>query len=294
MNVYVTGNACLKFLTGLYSGLVFGGHITSLGALSIVLSAYLITGVEPAPEAIAIAYLMPLIAYCINYYKELEKDALTNPERVMYLSRRVKVYPVLIAAYVILLILLLAASMNIYLISFVLALVVLSALYDRLFKGLTRTVPGFKNVFTSAIWASGTFIVVFYHHLDLSYAIILLVLFIFLRIFINTIFCDLKDMESDKAEGLKTYPVILGKARLLQYLKVLNGLSCLLIIAGIVTGIFPVYAVAFFISLLYAACYLNIAETADVDGIRLMASKVVDLEVLLWPAALYICMGLAI
>jgi len=61
-------------------------------------------------------------------------------------------------------------------------------------------------------------------------------MFIFFKAFIVQIFLDIKDIESDRKEGLRTFPIIIGKEKTLIILSISN-----LIVTITVPIIFSLY-----------------------------------------------------
>ncbi len=204
--------ALSKYIAALKNEFVYGGHLTALGAPVKVLTVSILLNVPVSIPLLFIAYLAPLIVYSVDHYQSLEKDMATNLERTMYLTEKVGILPYLIAFYVALLVISLALFANLGLILLTAMLGLYGIMYSTVFKGLTKQIPGFKNIFTSGIWAIGvTFGLPLYYSLPLSPFYVFAFLFIFLRSLGNVVFFDLKDVGSDAAEGLKTVPVLLGK-----------------------------------------------------------------------------------
>ena len=118
-------------------------------------------------------------------------------------------------------------------------------MYSTVFKGLTKKIPGFKNIFTSGIWATGAaFGLPLYYSLPLDSVYVFVFMFLLLRSLGNVIFFDLKDVRSDAIEGLKTVPVLLGRKRTVMLLKAMNLISFLPLVAGVYLHIMPVYTLS--------------------------------------------------
>jgi 4-hydroxybenzoate polyprenyltransferase len=263
-----------------------------LASVTIILSIALFLNINLDLQVLAIAYLLPLMVYSYDYYKDLEKDVATNPERAEHVSRGLKTYPIKLAASGALLILLLVVSMNIKLILFMLILVAAGALYGK-FKSLTKIVVGFKNVYTALIWASfGAFLLLFYYSMDFSLVFVLLFMLVFLKTLLNIIFFDLKDIEADRENGIKTVPVLIGKDSTLKLLQYLNILAFLPLIAGVVLGLLPVYSLIMLLFWAYDYYYLKNAEDIDGKGLRTTSCMMADIEFVIWPVLVFV--GIAV
>lgn len=267
--------------------IVYGGHLTAFGAPMKVLFMATLMEIRVNLPLLLIAYLATLIVYSADYYRSIEKDRLTNPNRAAFLSNRAGIRPYLF--YAALLLAALALFANQGLIITILVLTLLGVMYSTAFKGITRKVPGFKNAFTSGIWASGvSFGLLSYYSLPLDCAFVLLFLFLFMRSLGNVIFFDLKDVESDASEGLKTLPVMLGRVRTVRLLQAMNALSFLPLVAGILLGIIPQYAL--FMTALAVFTHYNVGRASGVEAQHLgyMYYMLADLETIFWPALLAI------
>lgn len=278
---------------GIFAGLryefIYGGHLVSLGAPAYVLSVSMLMGMEPVKQLLLISYLMPLIVYNYNYFGEMDSDESTNPERVHYVRSKAALYPLIILCYMAIL----AAALFLYanwgLIEFVSILVAGGVLFTVILKSFTKKIPCFKNAYTALIWAfGGTFFPVFYLSLHVGWFFILVFLFMYSRSIANVIFFDLKDMEGDKAKGLKTLPALVGKERTLHFLYALNIVGFVPLLLGIYMGVIPVYGLSLLLLLAYTFYYLRRAETASDRELRAVSYTLADAEFLLWPVLLFL------
>ena len=268
---------------------IFGGYLTSLGLPAFVLSVSILLNSSIDWPVLAIAYLTPLIVYSYNYYGELERDLATNPERAMYLRKKVSLYPFILGAYFLLLGLLLVEFANPVMIIFVLILLFCGIFYTLLFKDMTKDIPGFKGVYIASVWAlAGAFIFNFHYQLSWGLFSVLIFLFIFLRGIINVTFFDIKDIASDAAHGLKTLPVLLGRERTLAFLHLLNVLAFIPLVVGVYLGIIPLYGLSLLVFYFYDLYYLKKAGTINKKDLRVLSYTLADAEFILWPLMLII------
>lgn len=237
--------------------------------------------------------MTPLIIYSYNYYGELEKDLTTNPERAVHLGKKVQYYPYIIGSYLTLLALLLLLYASYVMIVFVLILVFCGIFYTVLLKDITKVVPGFKGVYIAFVWAlAGAFLFNIHYAINFNIFHFLMFLFIFLRGMINVTFFDIKDIEGDGKQGLKTIPVILGKERTLKYLHLLNAISFIPLFIGIYLKVIPVYALSLTLLFIYDLFYLKKADTESSKKIRMISYTMADAEFILWPVLLVIASAL--
>ncbi len=275
-----------RFIATLQDELIYGGFLTSLGSPILVVCTALMLNASPGLPLLAVAYLMPLVVYSFNFFAELEKDHTTNPERSRLAFQKARIYPLMIVLYVLLMgAVLLYTSLTLAI--FTAALVYGGILYSLVFKGLTKKIPGFKNAYTSLIWAcDGAFFLAFYDPAYVSPACIFIFFFIFIKSLVNTIFFDIKDVEADRAEGLKTIPAVLGKDKALPLLRALNPSAFAPLLAGFLAGMLPAFSLSLLALFPYTRWYLKKAEWSGSTEIRRMSYTLAEAEIILWPALL--------
>ena len=272
---------------------VYGGYLTSLGCPAFVFCISILLNTSIDWPVLLIAYLTPLIIYSYNYYGELEKDMATNPERAVHLGKKVKYYPYLIGSYLALLGLVLLLYASYVMIVFVLILVFCGIFYTVILKDITKVIPGFKGVYIAFVWAlAGTFFFNIHYSISFNLFHILMFLFIFLKGMINVTFFDIKDIDGDMEQGLKTIPVILGKELTLKYLHLLNVFAFIPLFIGIYLKVIPLYAISLTALFFYDNYYLKKADVANGKNLRMISYTLADAEFILWPVLLLIARAL--
>ncbi|MGF7119108.1 4-hydroxybenzoate polyprenyltransferase [Methanobacterium oryzae] len=158
-----------------------------------------------------------------------------------------------------------------------------------MFKDLTKKIPAFKNVFTAMIWASGgAFFPLFYYSANINLSFIIMFLLIFLRVMINVIFFDLKDIDNDSTNGIKTLPVVLGKKSTINILNTINVIAFVPLILGIYFSIINFSAISLLIFCFYGYFYINKANSASSNELESTAHTLADTEFIMWPLVLII------
>ncbi|HMK47529.1 MAG TPA: UbiA family prenyltransferase [Methanocella sp.] len=274
---------------GFKDELIYGAHFTAIVCPSLILVVSMLTDVNITITGIAIAYLIPLIIYTLNYNMEMDTDRITDLNRVLYILSRKKIFPYLLAIYLSILVLLILILFNFNFSIFVLFTLSGGLLYTSVFKILTKVIVGFKSIFISAVWAyTGAFFLLFYNSIRLEDYNLLIFVFIFLKIFINVVFFDIKDIESDAVKKLKTVPIILGKDHALAALHLINLIALVLLLAGVCTHLLPVFSLSLTIFYFYSAYYLIKGKTASGGSLLNYSYIMADAEFILWPIVLFI------
>ena len=278
-----------KSFSNLLNEVMYGGYHAALNSPMLLLSVSILLNTKCDIQIMAMSYLLPLIVYSYDYYKDLKKDNAVNSERTAFLSEKSKKYPLILTSYILTLIFLIFLFSNVKLTLFIMGLVVSGILYTTAFKGVTKRIPFFKNIYTAITWAmGGTFFLIFYYSMGITTPFLLIFLVIFIRILINIIFFDLKDIDADRNEGLKTLPAILGKKKSINFLHLLNMLSFLPILLGVYLGWIPNFALALLIFFFYVFYYIQKSENLEGDNLHRISHTMADSEFVMWPLVLII------
>lgn len=271
-----------KMLVAVWNEFVHGGHMLAFGLVGVVTTAAILLSIRVTWDFLAIIYLFTLSACLFGRYLGLKDDAITNPERSGYLGKQ---YQTL--RYRIIISLILGLGITIYFGKYTvlicsLIMLLLSFLYDFIFKKFTRTIIGLKNFFISILSCMVVGLLPIYYSLPISPAFILVELFMFIMFMIATSFSDIKDIESDGREGLRTFAVVFGIKKLVSFLYIINILAAVPIIIGVMLGLFPKFSITLLLALLYIYAYLRQAQRSKVN-FEYLISVVLDSQFILWP-----------
>lgn len=237
---------------------------------------------------LAIAYLIPLVIYAYDYYRELDRDRLTQPERAGYLEKKAMLYPYLISGYVALLSALIILYGRLLPELGVMIGILLAAgiLYTACFKRMTRYFPGFKSFYVTGIWVVAiTLLYLMYSGREPEAFLPVAVSFMFIKLLANAIFYDLRDIRTDGRDGLKTIPVVLGWRRTIKLLYLLSLLAPAPLLIGVIAGAVPGLALILLVFTAYNLYYVRLAEARGKEGMAAWRYEMADLEFLLWPWA---------
>jgi len=278
-----------EILTTIIKEMIYGGYFIALLGPSLVIATSIITGANLSVPLLIISYLIPLMVYSFDYYRDMDKDKSNNQDRVEHLYQKKKVYPYILLCYISILALLLLFFTNWMMISYILFLVLVGFVYSFGVKRLTKKVAAFKNIYTVFIWSlAGSFSVAFFYGFTPNLIYMLIFLAIFLKMLPNAIFFDLKDIKSDAKEGLKTIPVLIGKAETLKLLESMNILAFVPLFIGIYLGIIPIFTSILIVFVFYSLYYLRKIRTIKDDKMKIDYNILADAEFILWPVVLFI------
>lgn len=271
---------------------IYGGHLLSLGASAIVLTVIILLGIPINWIPVFIAYFISQIVYTYDHYRDILSDSLSNPERSEYLLRRKRIIEISLLLYAFIFLLLILYT-NLASIILSLVIVIGGILYTSYFKKhITRRFAGFKNIYTSFFWAILIFLVPFFYGEPLSLFYILFGIFVFFRLFVNTVYFDIKDIESDSQDKLKTFATLFGERGTLIFLQVLNILSLIPLVWGIANGYIPGAAYSLALLVVYSFLYLTVSLRLNIKQLRVLSYVVVDGEYIFWPIIVTLILNL--
>jgi 4-hydroxybenzoate polyprenyltransferase len=267
---------------------IYGGHWLSLNAFAIAFSMQLLLGISMRWEFLIIVYFLLQCVYNYNHYKELEIDFSSNSDRVTHLKKYKKFFPYIVTAYGAGFIILLLFFGNIISILFGVFLLVLGLLYTSDSKKVSKKVVGFKSFYTAFAWALLIFFTAFYCSYPINLSVVLFFLFVFFQLVVTTSYFDIKDMKSDEKEGLLTLPLVFkNEQNWIDILHILNIISFIPIVLGVLTGYLPIYALSTLLLLAYTFYYLQKTKKNSTN-IHFLSYVMVDGEYNFWPLLLLI------
>lgn len=282
----------MSFLSALYRELVYGGHLLALGTASIAASASFLIGRVPGWDLLLMAYLFSFGAYSINRVSDFSQDALSHPDRTAYLAPRVRALK-WVSAGCFLVGYLLALARNLLFFGALLAPLLLALAYSVSSKamagslGISRLKEGVlvKNLTVSAGWSLIPVLVGLYYQ-QLPVAILALTPFIFLRLMVNTIFFDQRDMAADAAFGVTTLPVKYGAKLSYRAMDLIDLASGVYLVATVAVGALPLFGVVLLAFVPYSFGYRLYSKSGKHrDSVRDFAA---DGEYVLWGVLTYI------
>lgn len=265
---------------------VYDRHLPAIVVSGVILIVVLLLNLQIDPIVLIMPYLITQVVYTYNHFRELQFDQDSNPERVKYMQGR-NVWRILIGYGALLFILLLLTNVQTFL--FVSLIIVGGIFYTEYFKkSFTRYILGFKNFYTSLFIAMIIFLVPLFYEIKVTLFYVYFFLFIFLRFFFNTVFFDIKDIDSDRERKLKTFPVVFGKGRTIYLLHFINIAAFFPILLGVYCGNVPMEALVLMVSIFYGLYYLIHAFRVKGKDLRMLSYVVADAEFILSTALILI------
>ena len=273
---HFSGSECrrriIRFIDLLGKEIIFGGHLFATGSVSVIMACATVFIVPLSWDILLVSYLLFYVIYLYDYVEGASSDELTNAGRSRYIQCKGKNKCKIAAASFILVISMIIFSNSLTTLAG-LCILAMGLLYGNCFKKLTKRIPAFKNIFVSFVWAFMALFVFFYYDLPVTYGVIMLALFIFIRMMNIQILFDVRDVEGDRVEGLLTVPALLGNRNCPYILRSINLLSVIFVFMCVHEGLLPFFALAVIPVFYYASGYIGqVAESRKDHSSYLLAA----------------------
>ena len=247
----------------------------AVNAQMVAAFSSLMYGVEVKPVKLLIAFLATFSVYNVNRATDRAEDSVNRPETA---SRGTRFFLVpSIAASI--LCLLLSASVGAQALLVVLTSFTASVAYSvKLLPSIPRLkeVVGVKSVLVALSWGfTGALLPASAQQVDPA-KIALTFAYISIQLLVNTVLCDVCDVEGDVASGVRTLPIVLGFSRTRSLLLMVNSLMLPWLAYCLSRGLFLDYMPALFFGLIYG--YAIILVFSGWRRGRLMVELAVDGE----------------
>lgn len=272
------------FKNAMMEEFLHGGHLVSLAAPALAISTMILLGLSISWVFLFITYFGTLCIYNYDYIKGLKIDYIENVDRSKHIQKYQNLRLLLLFVYGFCFLSLLFYYGNLISISFGVSLLVVGLAYTDIFKRFTKKIPGFKNIYTSISFSMLIFFTPIFYSYQINVLFLVFFVFVLLQFIVDTSFCDLKDMKSDKKHGLKTLPILFGRKKFLLFLYVVNLVSFTILMVAVISNLIPLFSLVLVPFFLYRIYYINKAKNPGVDISKL--TSLVDAEYFFWPMAL--------
>lgn len=277
-----------KLIKEIIDEFILGGHLIALGATCIVLASAILLNISITIGCLVVIYLLTFSSILYNRYKEEKIDYLTNPKRTDNLKKYFNNIYLITFFCISVSVAILIYNHKLKALLFIAGLFILTIFYTVYFKWATKKIIAFKNIYFSLLISLAVvFLAIFYSYSFLNLAFLLVFVFVFFRMFVNTIFLDIKDIKSDEKNNLLTLPRVIKNNRVvLQILKIITILSVAPIIIGYFIGLLPNFSLMLLFVIPYSFYYFNKSENEN--NFYLVNYILADLEFAIWPVLIII------
>jgi 4-hydroxybenzoate polyprenyltransferase len=250
----------IKLWNFLKRELLLAGHLMAFGSVMVVFTTVSIAQVEVPIPILSSLYFIVQPIYWFDRWVGYNEDISGNEQRREHMSRYFRAIPGMMGIYALIAISILVfyeAWINLYI---AIAFLVFGGLYGLVFKKITRYIVGFKNYFVAIFFVLFGIYGLVYAEESVSIPVLVFLMYVFIRSTLIQIFFDMKDIENDRNDGLRTIPAVIGIDRSWNLLSFLNILSGIIVVNFVVTGILDIKYLVFTVPVLILGIILSAAR----------------------------------
>ena len=213
--------------------LVHSNLLISLSATSVAVSTLLLADLAVDPVALFIVFAVTLFVYSFNRLTDLAEDEQNVPERASFV-RRYGVGLVAVGAALYLVATAVAIVRGIPGAPAMIAPLSVAVLYSVV--GLKRILL-VKNLLVGLSWGLIPLGVGVYYDVLLTVDILFMSAFVTAALTVAAVVFDIKDIEGDRAEGIRSIPVVAGPTRTRQFAAGSSALLAVIVLALLAVGV---------------------------------------------------------
>ncbi|MGB9978952.1 UbiA family prenyltransferase [Methanobacterium sp.] len=235
------------------SFLILNSLFISLVCFSLTYFSFLMFDLEPNFKLILAMFFTMFGVYNLNKLTDKEEDSVNLPERAKYvLGNEQFIIIIIIISYFTAL--LLGLFVNILAVIVLLFPLFAGILYSvELSPKIPRLkdITGMKNIIAALSWTVGIVflpVISFYKGFIIT---ILILSFIFINLIINAVLFDIRDIKGDKANNIKTIPVVIGRSKTKKMLLAIHSSLIPWLALSIYWGFFTRYLPVLIFCIIY-------------------------------------------
>lgn len=264
------GKNLINKVHNLFSFLTVSSLFIAMTGFSVPLFSFLLYGISVDFGLLFASFFITFAVYSINKLTDIKEDSINLVDRAKFTNknRHYLIISIIISSFAALYLSLLYSIFAIFVIffPFFVGLVYSIKIANFRFKDIICI----KSISVALAWAvGGTFIPVIVHSFDIL-IIYSIFFFIFVKMFINTVLFDIRDIEADMLNNVITIPVFLGVNKTKKLLLLLN--STLIIWVIFSYTFFHIFFLILIFSVVYGYWYILYLTK---EGIK--TGKLIDL-----------------
>jgi 4-hydroxybenzoate polyprenyltransferase len=222
------------------------------------------------------AFFLTFTIYNLDRLDGSKEDKINDSQKLSLYKGKKKTWLLILSTSLTLCFLLIIET-NVSLILVYLVPLISSILYGKsvLFFPRLKNVPVVKNVLLVLTWTFMAAAIPSYNNIQDTFNLLIIASFLFVKLLVNSILFDLRDIQGDSAAGVRTLPVILGRETTHRLLLLLNFTLVLWLMICILLDYFLLYLPAFAFSIVYGFWYIKYFNKKRV---RILFDIIVDGE----------------
>lgn len=223
---------------------------------AILYFSFLLQGITSSTLLLLATFFLGISVYSLNKVTDLEEDSVNLPNRARFVkkNRDLLLFASLESINIAVV---LAFLSNPYAIAVILFPFYIGAFYSIGIRRLRiKDVLLLKNIIAAATCTIAAVLLPLAVRVDSLLIVLLVAYFVFLKLFINSVIFDVRDIEGDRKAGVRTIPAYLGRNMTRNLLLLLNSTLIAWIAFSLFRGLFSPYLFVLILSVLYGYWYI--------------------------------------
>ena len=197
--------------------------------------------------------------YSLNKLTDREEDSVNSPERTSYIQRNGKLILVLSIASCSIAILLgfsvKPLTIPIFLFPLLVGIIYSIQIHPKIPR--LKDITGIKSVMVATSWAVLTTFLPAIYLQNIIIIIPLIFYFFFTKIFVNTVIFDVRDIEGDQKNNIRTIPVAIGRTKTKKMLLIIHSSLIPWLAVSMYLDLFTRYIPVLIFCIIYGFWYIN-------------------------------------
>jgi 4-hydroxybenzoate polyprenyltransferase len=224
--------------------------------VAILYLSFLLQNIVSSALLLIATFFLAMSVYNLNKVSDLEEDVINQPERARFIKKN-RDYIVFACLESVNIAVVLAFFANPAAI-----LVILFPFYVGVFYSMgvrrlrLKNFLVLKNIMIAMAVTVGAVLLPLAVHVNIPLILLLIAYWIFLKVFIDSVVLDVRDIEGDRKAGVRTIPVSLGRNKTRNLLLFLNSTLAVWVAFSLYQGLFHPYQFVLILSVLYGYWFI--------------------------------------
>ena len=216
-------NNLMSFFDRMFSFLTVSSLFTAMTGFSLPFFSFLLYGISVDFGLLLASFFITFAVYSINKLTDIKEDSINLVDRAEFINknRHFLIITIILSSFAALYLSILHSIFAVFVIFFPFFIGLFYSIKIANFR--LKDIICIKSISVALAWAAiGTFIPVIVHSFDIV-IISLIFFYFFIKLFINTVLFDVRDIEADMLNNVITLPVFLGVNKTKKLLLLLNS-----------------------------------------------------------------------
>lgn len=243
---------------------VLSSIFISANCLFATYFSYLLFETEPNFKLLFAVFCITFTVYNLNRLTDKKEDLVNSPERMSYIpDEELLILVVLISWFIAIL---LSFSVNFLIIPIILFPFMAGIFYSiQIHPKIPRfkDITGLKSFIVAISWVAVVSFIPSLYLQNVNIKITLISYLIFIKLFVNTVIFDIRDIKGDRKNNIQTIPVVIGRSKTKKMLLIIHSSLIPWLAVSIYLGFFTPYLPVLVFCIIYGYWYIHYFCTTE-------------------------------